>query len=113
VRFPLAAALQCGFCAACCRCMRGLACAARRDAAVAAEARRLCRAAEHAKQLLVAAGGAAGGAAVAFRPGLCDAAAMELLLPLSCALACFVSVRGDWWAFGRGREPGADADEGT
>ena len=95
--FRWAAPLQAASCAGSLFALRGFACAVRGDAALSEAARVLCLAATGVRSTLVA--GIGGDprifeAATAPPSPLCDERAMELLLALGAALACFLSVRG-------------------
>lgn len=93
LRFPIAAALQApiSFVSAW-WCGRSLACALRTDPRLALQARWTCHAAQHAKQLALMAGPGTGGPPGPLGARLCDTAAVEVLLPLFCCLACLTSL---------------------
>lgn len=86
VKFPVAVVLQGASGTLGCWCLRTLACAVRADSNLARQARTVCRASQHVKQLALTAGGAVG-VLVPVKMKLCDEVAMEVLLPLFAALS--------------------------
>jgi hypothetical protein len=91
-RFSLAAPLQLATCAALYTATRPLACAAKIDPLFAAAAQHLCWRLQGLQQLLLTMSSAAPAAAGSVDGGMCEVAAVELLIAFALALSCFAPV---------------------